>query len=221
MLPMQDCLNINEIFLSLQGEGTRAGLPCAIVRLAGCNLRCRWCDSPYSWDQGAPMKIDAVLEQVRILNCPLVELTGGEPLMQGLSLELMRRLADLGRQVLLETNGSVDIGGVDPRVVRIMDIKCPSSGQAGSMRWENIPLLRADEEVKFVLADREDFEYARSTIADHGLVHKCTVLLSPAAGLLAPATLAQWMLQDEHLPRQVRMNLQLHRIIWPDKDRGV
>ena len=218
---MADTLDISEIFVSIQGEGTRAGLPCVLVRLAGCNLRCRWCDSPYTWDHGTTMTLDEIVQRVQALRCPLVELTGGEPLLQEQAPPLLGRLVGLGYQVLLETNGSMDIGCADPAVVRIVDIKCPSSGQSHASRWENIPLLRPTDEVKFVLADREDFDYAREVIAEHRLADRCTVLMSPAGGLLPPATLSQWMLEDDRLPRQVRLNLQLHRIIWPDKTRGV
>jgi len=167
------------------------------------------------------MPLEAILDRVAMYRCRLVELTGGEPLLQEAAPELTRRLGDLGRQVLLETNGSLDIGAVDQRVVRIVDFKCPSSGQSHCNRWENVALLRDRDEVKFVLADRADYDYARGAIAQHDLTRRCAVLLSPAGGLLAASTLAKWMLQDDDLPREVRLNLQLHRIIWPDKDRGV
>ena len=161
--------NVTEIFLTIQGEGRRAGLPCTLVRLCGCNLRCRWCDTRYAWTEGRRMEMEEVLREVRRLRCGRVELTGGEPLLQEGAGELLGRLCEDGREVLLETNGSLDIAGVDERVVRIMDIKCPSSGCDGATRWENVPLLRPRDEVKFVLADRADYEYARAAIARHAL----------------------------------------------------
>jgi 7-carboxy-7-deazaguanine synthase len=168
------------------------------------------------------MSLEEILQEVRRLGCRLVELTGGEPLLQAESRELLRRLCDEGREVLLETNGATDISGVDGRVVRIMDIKCPSSGADGMMRWENIPLLTPRDEVKFVLADRADYEYAKAVMLRHELGRKCRVLLSPLmAGQhpeLDPAQLAEWVLHDG---LDVRLSLQLHKIIWPGRDRGV
>ena len=215
-------LKVTEIFLSIQGEGSRAGLPCTLVRLCGCNLRCRWCDTRYAWSDGHEMGVEDILKEVRRLGCRRVELTGGEPLMQDGSRELLGRLCAGGNEVLLETNGSLDIGGLDERVVRIMDIKCPSSGCDGATRWENVPLLTPRDEVKFVLADRVDYDYARSVIARYDLARRCHVLLSPlmpgGQAELPPGQLAQWMLQDG---LDARLNLQLHKIIWPQKDRGV
>ena len=240
---MEGTLKVNEIFLGIQGEGTRAGLPCTLVRLAGCNLRCRWCDTSYAWEQGAQMSIDQVLRRVADLGCPRVELTGGEPLLQAASLELLRCLCEAGCQTLLETNGSQDISAVDPRVVRIVDFKCPSSGEAAKNRWENVAHLTRYDEVKFVLADRADYEFARDAAARHDLPNRCAVILSPVFGqvasaipesalapatpqapvlpwtpVLSPATLAEWILADG---LDVRLGLQLHKIIWPGKDRGV
>lgn len=220
-------LKINEIILTIQGEGTRAGLPCTLVRLAGCNLRCRWCDTRHAWAEGREMPPEQVLAEVRRLCCRRVELTGGEPLLQDESRPLLARLCDHGCEVLLETNGSVDISGVDARVVRIVDVKCPSSGESGAMRWENLAALTPRDEVKFVLADRADYDYARAVIAKHDLIRRCPVLLSPVIVAcdfaqretgLDPALLAEWILQDK---LDVRLNLQLHKIIWPLKERGV
>jgi len=215
-------LKVNEVILTIQGEGTRAGLPCILVRLAGCNLRCRWCDTRYAWTEGRERDVDDVLREVCGLGCRRVELTGGEPLLQAEAAELLRRLCDEGMEVLLETNGSLDLSVVDGRVVRIMDIKCPASGEAGAMRWENVAFLSPRDEVKFVLADAEDYRYARSVILEHKLLEKCAVLLSPVMGGapagLEPAQLAEWMLADG---LDARLNLQLHRVIWPTRERGV
>jgi len=215
-------LKVNEIILTIQGEGARAGLPCILVRLTGCNLRCRWCDTRYAWTEGTEMDLEEALREVRRLRCRRVELTGGEPLLQEGSRELLSRLCEEGFEVLLETNGAEDISTVDARVVRIMDIKCPSSGADGAMRWENIPRLRPQDEAKFVLADRADYDYARILIARHRLTEKCRVLLSPlmagAGPELAPSQLAEWVLQDG---LDVRLSMQLHKIIWPQSDRGV
>lgn len=215
---MSSSLLVNEIFLSIQGEGTRSGRPCTFVRLAGCNLRCSWCDTAYAWDEGRQMTLEQVLARVRELRCRLVELTGGEPLAQEPAAELLHQLCEAGYEVLLETNGSLDISILDERVIRIIDIKCPSSGQTSQMRWENIPLLRKTDEVKFVVAGRSDYEFARQTIQQYALTHRCTVILSPTASVLDPASLAEWICQDL---QDIRLGLQLHKIIWPDKDRGV
>ncbi len=215
---MAATLIVNEIFLSLQGEGTRAGRPCVLVRLTGCDVGCRWCDTRYAWTEGAAMTIEAIVAAVRKLDCPLVEVTGGEPLMQAATPALLTALCDAGWEVLLETSGTYDIAPVDARVVRIMDVKCPSSGVAASMRWSNLERLRPSDEVKFVVADRGDYDYARAVLDRHGLADRCTVLVGPVAGRLDPAALAAWI-RDDRLP--VRLNLQLHRILWPDRERGV
>ena len=215
---MNETLTVNEIFLSIQGEGTRAGRRCAFVRLTGCNLRCSWCDTRYAWSEGKEMSLDAVLEQVVKLACPLVEVTGGEPLAQASTPALLERLCESGYETLLETNGSLDISAVDARVVRIVDFKCPSSGRQDANRWPNADLLTPRDEVKFVLADRRDYDFARDAIQRHGLAKRCEVIFSPVLDRLPPAKLAQWIIADR-LP--VRLGLQLHKFIWPDKDRGV
>ena len=210
-------LSISEIFLSLQGESTYAGRPCAFVRLAGCDVGCKWCDTEYARQGGEVMELAAVLARVKALGCPLVEVTGGEPLAQAGAVVLLHQLCQAGYEVLLETFGTVDISGVDPRVVRIVDVKCPSSGAAEKMCWENLSRLRKTDEVKLVLADRGDYDFARDVIARYDLAGRCTVLMGPVAGELQAATLAAWILED-HLP--VRLNLQLHKIIWPLEERG-
>ena len=211
-------LMVNEIFRSLQGEGTRAGLPCTFVRLAGCNLRCAWCDTTYAYDEGTAMELRQVLARVAELGCRRVEVTGGEPLIQAATPELLRALCDGGYETLLETNGSCDIGDVDPRVVRIVDIKCPSSGESGKMHRPNLARLAPGDELKFVLAGRADFDFAREVLERHKLIGRCAVIFSPVAGQLAPATLAAWILEGR---LDVRLGLQLHKILWPQIDRGV
>ena len=214
----RDRLKVHEIFYSLQGEGTRAGLPCVLVRLTGCQMRCVWCDSEYAFYDGVWRTVDEVLEAVAEYRCPLVEVTGGEPLLQPGCLTLLERLADLGYEVLLETGGGLDISEVDPRVRRIVDVKCPASGEAGANRWENLELLTDRDEVKFVVADEDDYHWAREVVELHRLTERCPVLLSPVAGDLDPARLAGWILRDR-LP--VRLQLQLHKQLWGADARGV
>lgn len=211
-------LIVNEIILSIQGEGTRSGVPCVLVRLTGCNLDCSWCDTRHARTEGDEMSVDNILAQVARFGCGLVELTGGEPLCQGPAGGLLEAFCDAGFETLLETNGSLDISQIDRRVVRIVDFKCPSSGESERILWSNVNELRPADEVKFVIADRLDYEFARDAAAKHSLGDRCTVIFSPAAGRLDPADLARWILQD-NLP--VRLGMQLHKIIWPDKDRGV
>ena len=220
---MEPTLKVNEIFRSLQGEGARAGLPCTLVRLAGCNLRCRWCDTAYAWDEGENMTLAQVLHKVSDLGCMRVELTGGEPLLQEASLTLLSELCRRGYETLLETNGSLDISPVDSRVVRIVDVKCPSSGEADRNLWDNLTRLTARDEVKFVLADRGDYEFARRIVQDYGLTARCAVIFSPvgvsgAKYSIFPATLADWILADK---LDVRLGIQLHKILWPGEQRGV
>jgi len=214
---MGELLRVSEVFLSIQGESTRAGLPCAMVRLAGCNLRCAWCDTKYAWDAGQPRTVRQVLDEVAALCCRRVEVTGGEPLLQPAALELLRGLCEAGFETLLETNGTCDLSGVDGRVVRIVDVKCPSSGEGGSFRRENLDLLTGRDEVKFVLADRGDFDFAAGFVRRHDLTGCCAVIFSPVAGRLAPATLAEWILAEG---LDVRLGVQLHKVIWPDAARG-
>ena len=213
-------LIISEIFLSIQGESTRAGLPCIMVRLAGCNLNCAWCDTSYARDSraGEAMSIEQVMNRIGELGCHLVEVTGGEPLCQPSCTELLTQLCDAGYEMLLETNGTKDLSAIDSRVIRIMDVKCPSSGHDGDTRWENISQLKEADEVKFVLAGRKDYEFARSVVREHNLIPQVgAVIFSPIQPQLKPAELAQWILADA---LDVRLGLQLHKIIWPDKDRG-
>ena len=212
-----DSILLTESYLSVQGESTRAGVPCWFVRTARCNLRCRWCDSEFTFTGGTRRPVDAVVEAALASGAPMVELTGGEPLLQRSSLEVMRRLCDAGRTVLLETGGSLDISAVDPRVHRIVDVKCPGSGEAERHRWENLPLLTERDEVKFVLADRADYEWAREVIRTRLEGSAATLLLSPVHGGLDPKDLVDWMLEDR-IP--ARLNLQIHKYVWGDR-RGV
>ncbi len=215
---MAETLVINEIFYSIQGESSYAGLPCAFVRLTACNLRCTWCDTPYSFHEGQPMTLGDVIVKVLEYNCPLVEITGGEPLLQPNVFPLMTRLCDLGKHVLLETSGSVDVSRVDPRVVKIMDLKCPGSGEAAKNLYENLRHLDKKDEVKFVIADRADYDWAKQMLAERSVAGICTVLFAPVWEKLPLKTLADWILADK-LP--VRMQTQWHKYIWGADARGV
>ena len=210
-------LIVTEIFRSLQGEASRAGLPCTFVRLSGCNLRCQWCDTKYAWEDGREISLDDVLAKVGDLGCRRVEVTGGEPLFQPQTPALIRRLCDAGYETLVETNGTLDISVVDRRASRIVDVKCHSSGSADRTLWDNVAHLSRRDEVKFVLADRADYEFARAAVAEHGLLGKCRLIFSPVHGRLDPATLAEWILADA---LDVRLGLQLHKILWPHRDRA-
>jgi 7-carboxy-7-deazaguanine synthase len=218
-------LRVNEIFYSVQGEGTRAGQRCVFIRLTGCHLRCTYCDTRYAFDEGEWMTLDEILDRVRGYGCPLVEVTGGEPLLQPDVYALMERLLHEFKTVLLETSGTVSIGEVDPRVVRIVDFKCPSSGEVERNDWSNVELLTARDEVKFVIGTRADYDWAGDVVRKHDLATRCTVLFSPVtappdsdAPTLAPSELAKWLLEDR---LDVRLSLQLHKIVWPTKTRGV
>lgn len=216
---MRDTLLIHEIYASIQGESTWAGLPCTFVRTSTCNLRCRWCDTPQAFTGGQRMALTAVLEAALATGTPLVELTGGEPLLQASVLPLMSALADAGRTVLLETSGERDISVVDPRVHRIMDLKAPGSGEHERNRWTNIEHLTPRDEVKFVLADRADYEWARDVLREHTLDQRAgSVLMSCVFGELAPRDLVAWTLADA-LP--VRVQLQMHKYIWAPEATGV
>jgi 7-carboxy-7-deazaguanine synthase len=211
-------LKVYEIFASIQGESSWAGLACTFVRLAGCPLDCRWCDTVYAKSGGQDMELSAILDQAAALGHDLVEVTGGEPLSQAGTPALLSALCDSGYTVLLETNGCEDISGLDQRVHVIMDIKCPSSGMAERTRWQNLEVLKPTDEVKLVLADRADYEYARQVINEHDLAGRCGVLLSTVHGQLEPRLAVEWLLADK-LP--VRFQLQLHKYIWPPDTRGV
>ena len=213
-----DSLIINEIFFSIQGESTHAGVPCVFVRLTSCDLRCIWCDTAYAFHDGVELTIDEIVKKVKEYNCPLVEITGGEPLLQPNVHVLMKRLCDESFKVMIETGGHRDISAVDSRVKRIMDIKCPGSLMEKRNRWKNIESLTARDEVKFVIADETDYTWAKEIIETYRLAARCTVLMSPVFGNMENRTLAEWILQD-HLP--VQFQLQLHKYIWDPATRGV
>ncbi len=213
-------LVVSEIFESIQGESTYAGCRCVFVRLAGCNLDCAYCDTGYAREQeaGTRMTVGQVAQSVAEYGCRLVEVTGGEPLCQPLTIELLAGFVESKYTVLLETNGSLDIRDVPPGVVRIVDIKTPSSGMAEQNLWTNMDALEPTDEVKFVVGDRADFDWAAGIIDRYELSHRVTVNISPVTDRISPAELARWIIGDK---LDVRLNLQLHKLIWPEKDRGV
>jgi 7-carboxy-7-deazaguanine synthase len=211
-------LLIHEMYRSIQGESTFAGLPCVFVRLAVCDSRCTWCDTPHAFAEGHWLSVDEVLAKALQFDCPLVEVTGGEPLLQPDVLPLMARLADAGRTVLLETSGAHDVGPVDRRVHVIMDLKCPDSGECAGNFWPNLDRLKPTDQIKFVIASRRDFDWSAEVVREHQLDHRFTVLFSPAFTAVEPRPLADWLLGSG---LQVRLQLQLHKFIWDPKARGV
>jgi 7-carboxy-7-deazaguanine synthase len=212
-------VRINEIFHSIQGESTWAGSPCVFVRLTGCNLRCSWCDTEYAFHEGSQMEIAEVAEKVAGFGCGLVEITGGGPLLQQSVHPLIAMLLERGHTVMIETSGERDISVVDPHVIRIVDLKCPGSGESARNRWSNVEHLTRRDELKFVLADRNDYEWARDALNAHRLSERVNaVLMSPVFGQLEPADLAAWILEDR---LAVRMQLQMHKHIWSPTARGV
>ncbi|MBU1362606.1 MAG: 7-carboxy-7-deazaguanine synthase QueE [Gammaproteobacteria bacterium] len=204
-------LRLTEIFYSLQGEASRAGLPTVFVRLTGCPLRCTWCDTTYSFTGGEPASIESVLAEVGKYPARQVCVTGGEPLSQKDCLPLLTALCDAGYDVSLETSGALDVAGVDPRVARIMDLKAPDSGESAKNLWANLDTLNRRDEIKIVIASRGDYEWAREVLRDRQLDRLCPVLLSPAGGLIEPQSLAEWILEDG---LNVRFQLQLHKLLW-------
>ena len=211
-------MRVTEIFHSVQGESTFAGLPCVFVRLTGCPLRCTWCDTEYAFFGGTDRSIDDILDTVRSYGCRLVEVTGGEPLAQPDTGTLLRRLCQEEFTVLLETSGAVDTIIVDPAVRIILDVKCPGSGMTERMHWPNVERLRPQDEAKFVIQDRHDYEWAKHILDRFRLLDRCPVLFSPVFGALDPRQLAEWLLADR-LP--IRLQLQLHKHIWTPDMRGV
>jgi 7-carboxy-7-deazaguanine synthase len=209
---------VNEIFHSIQGESTRAGVPCVFVRLTACDLRCTWCDTEYAFHEGTKREVADVVAEVAATGCDVVEVTGGEPLLQAGVHGLMAELLALGKTVMIETGGHRDISGLDPRVIRIVDVKTPSSGESHRVRTENFAHLKSSDELKFVVQDRADFDWSLGMIARHRLAGKCPLLFSPVAGTLDPAELAAWMIEKGV---RGRLQLQLHKILWPEAVRGV
>ena len=211
-------LKVNEIFHSIQGESRHAGRPCVFVRLTGCNLRCTWCDTAYAFEEGSDLPVSAVLDRIAAYGTRFVLLTGGEPLAQAGVHDLAGELCDRGHEVAIETGGSLDLAPLDRRVMIVIDLKCPASGMSGRNRWENLDLLKPTDEVKFVIADRNDYEWAREAVARHRLTERLGVLFSPVHDVLHPRPLSEWVLADR-LP--VRIQLQVHKYIWPPDLRGV
>ena len=212
-------LKINEIYHSIQGESTSAGRPCVFVRLTYCNLRCTYCDTEYAFYEGKDMSVQQVIDEVEKYNCKLVEVTGGEPLVQlDECLELMKRLSDLGYEVMIETGGSISIKDIDPRVKIIMDLKCPSSEMEKKNHYENVQYLKKTDELKFVIGDREDYEWTIHQMKKYNLPGKCEILFSPVFGKLEPVELVNWILEDK---LNVRFQLQMHKYIWHPETKGV
>ena len=221
----EQSLAVSELFFSLQGESTYAGLPCVFIRLEGCNLRCRYCDARYTYEEsGSTKNLSEIVVFADRYPEAIIEITGGEPLLQANVITLMQRLVDKSRTVLLETNGSLDLAKIPGEVITIMDIKCPGSGMVSANRLENLTVLRAHDEIKFVLCSRDDYDWAVSCLTTHNLIDATSgqarrpILFSPVPGELPPADLAAWILRDR-LP--VRLQLQLHKILWPGNERGV
>ena len=212
-------LKVNEIFYSIQGESTFSGRPCVFIRLSGCNLRCSYCDTKYAYNEGSYMDLDEIISLVLSYKCRLVEVTGGEPLIQEHTPKLISRLIDAGLKVLLETNGSKDISLVDKRCIRIVDIKCPFSGEVEKNDFNNLKRLTPEDEIKFVIADRKDYDFAKNVLKNWDIVpfKPNPVHFSPVYGILDPKVLSEWILEDG---LDVRLNLQIHKYIWGDK-RGV
>ena len=211
-------MKVCEIFPGIQGESSHAGVPCTFIRMTGCNLRCTYCDTVYAYEEGTELTEDEIMARVRAIGLITVEITGGEPLLQGDVVPLARRLLDEGYNVLIETNGSQDISGIDERALIILDIKAPGSGMTDGIMPSNIPLLKPRDEVKFVVTGRNDYEWAKRFIRDHSLTGRCTLLLSPVFGMLDPKDLARWILEDR---LRVRLNLQLHKYLYGPDARGV
>lgn len=212
-------LKINEIYLSVQGESSKAGLPCVFIRLTYCNLRCTYCDTEYAFYEGKDYSLEQIIEKVKEYDCRLVEVTGGEPLVQDEECRLlMKKLCDEGFEVMIETGGSLPIKEIDKRVIIIMDLKCPSSGMLKKNRYENINYLKQNDEVKFVISDRDDYNWTKTIIEEYELDKKCNILLSVVFGKLEPVILVNWMLEDK---LWARFQLQMHKFIWQPETKGV
>ncbi len=217
-IPRDRRVRITEVYASVQGESTHVGKPCVFVRLTGCPLRCVWCDSEFTFTGGQVRDVDEVVAEAHALGIHTVEVTGGEPLVQPTAVPLMQKLLDLGHEVLLETSGALTIEAVPDGVHIIMDLKCPDSGEVARNHWPNLELLRPKDEVKFVIASRADYEWARDITREHAIDARCPVLFSPAWGAVEPAKMVDWILEDG---LNVRFQLQLHKVVWPSDARGV
>jgi len=211
-------LKINEIYHSIQGESSFSGLPCIFIRLTYCNLRCSYCDSEYTFHDGKDMSLSKILDKIQDYSCKLVEVTGGEPLFQDGCIDLLQKLVDLDYKVLLETSGSLTIKNVPKEVINIIDFKCPSSNMKKKNLWDNINYLKLDDEVKFVIGDREDYDWAKNKIKKYNLTGICNVLMSPIYNQIKPQIITNWILEDN---LDIRFQIQLHKEIWPEEERGV
>ncbi|PKL52653.1 MAG: 7-carboxy-7-deazaguanine synthase QueE [Nitrospira bacterium HGW-Nitrospira-1] len=212
-------MKVCEIFTGIQGESTFAGLPCTFIRLSGCNLRCVYCDTKYSYDEGVEMEVGDIAAQVSSAGVRLVEITGGEPLLQGQeTISLMRELLDRGYEALVETNGSMNIGELDKRATIILDMKTPGSGMSDKMDLTNLEMIKNTDEVKFVICSRDDYEWSKEIVSRYGLEERCKVLFSPAFGMLRPRDLAAWIIEDR---LRVRLNIQIHKYIFDPNERRV
>ena len=211
-------LKVNEIFYSIQGESSMAGLPCIFIRLAYCNLRCSYCDTEYAFYEGTNLTVEEILAEIKKYDCKLVEITGGEPLIQKEIFSLQKTLCDAGYEVMIETGGSISIKELDKRVKVIMDLKCPSSKMSDKNLFENVMYLKSADEVKFVIGNREDYEWARGIIDEYTLTEKCSILFSNVFSVLEPIQLAEWILNDN---LKVRFQIQMHKYIWSPTQRGV
>jgi 7-carboxy-7-deazaguanine synthase len=211
-------LTVNEVFFSIQGEGSRAGRPCVFVRLTGCPLRCVWCDTAYAFHEGTRRDEAELAADLRRFPARLLCLTGGEPLAQPAAFPFATRLLDEGWEVVVETSGHVPLGPLDPRAVAVVDVKTPGSGESHRMEWANLDQLRARDEVKFVIDGRADYEWSRDVVHGRNLAERCTVLFSPVHGVLDPGALGRWILDDG---LEVRLQVQLHKLLWPSATRGV
>lgn len=221
---LRDTLKINEIFYSVQGESTHIGKPCVFVRLTYCNLRCTYCDTEYAFYNGRDMSVDEVIRSISVYECKTVEITGGEPLLQERVYELMTKLCNSGYEVLIETGGSIDVAKIDPRVLKIVDMKCPSSGMQDKNLYSNLDKLSPNDELKFVIGDRNDYMWAKSLINQYSNLNKInSILFSPVFGSIEPVTIVNWMLDDklQTIIPNIRFQIQLHKVVWSPEMRGV
>jgi len=211
-------MKVCEIFSSIQGESSFAGIPCTFIRLTGCNLRCSYCDTSHAYYEGQEFTVDEVIREVQRTGINLVEITGGEPLLQNEAHLLIKRLIDEGYKVLVETNGSQDIKNIDKKAIVILDIKTPNSGMSKEMDFSNLDYIKSSDEIKFVITNREDYEWSKDIIQKYKLMEKCKLLFSPAFGTLPPENLAKWIIGDK---LRIRFNLQLHKYIFSSEQRGI